>query len=412
MFWGPVPITLNSEEDLDALEATGIYKIKNSITGASNPLHNAQNSILIVFGKESYTADQLEPPTAKFTTRAVTQMMFSSPDSTSTFNVSTTCGSVIYTRVGYASGDTAAISWQEWVAYNRRHRVLTFDMTNDPDGTINLTRDQTDNTHIVVVGNGGRVTITCPLATVAPTGKFQVEAINTKIALSQQDPTVSRWITVPYTSDCWIFEQVTADSTTFLQTSKFKLFKLIGAAYTEVDYSGLCTVGEVFYKQRFKQTSGARYVQYTNYNGIWPDFDVYYRTRVDNAWVYTAYDDAYKASHSCPTGNAGLFTKSRAFVLDGEERQYVYTNNDSPYPRHDYCSLGSHSDWYTIRNRNYCYENVVTVFINLDSLAGDTTSRSARTPGNTAEGEPKYVSDRMLYPVESDGRAWYLIVAS
>ena len=139
---------------------------------------------------------------------------------------------------------------------------------------------------------------------------------------------------------------------------------------------------------------------------------MYYRTRVDNAWVYTAYDAAYKASHTCPTGNAGLYTKQRAFVLDGEERQYVYTNNDSPYPRYDHCSLGTHSDWYTIRNRNYCYENIVTVFINLDSLAGDTTSRSARTPGNTAEGEPKYVSDRMLYPVESDGRAWYLIVAS
>ena len=412
MFWGPVPITLNSEEELDALEATGIYRIKNAITGASNPLHNAQHSILIVFGKENYTADQLEPPTTKFTVRPIVQMMISSPDSTSTFNVAGTCGSVIYTRVGYASGDNAAISWQEWVAYNRRHRVLTFDMTNDPDGTINLSCAQTDNTHIVVVGNGGRVTITCPLADQTPTGKFQIEAINTKISLSQQDPTVPRWITVPYTSACWIFEQVTADSATFLQTSKFKLFKLIGTAYTEVDYSGLCSVGEVFYKQRFKQTSGEKYSAYTNYNGIWPDFDVYYRTRVNNAWVYTAYDAAYKASHACPTGNAGLYTKQRAFVLDGEERAYMYTNNDSPYPRHDSCALGVHADWYTIRDRNYCYENIVSVFINLDNIAGDTTSRSAHTPGNTAEGEPKYVSDRMLYPVESDGRAWYLIVAS
>ena len=412
MFWGPVPITLNSEEDLDALETTGIYRIKNSITGAGNPLHNAQHSILIVFGKESYTADQLEPPTTKFTIRPIVQMMISSPDSTSTFNVTNTVGSVIYTRVGYASSETAQLSWQEWVAYNRRHRVITFDMTNDPDGKIDLKPGHTDNTHIVVVGNGGTITVTCPIAGSCPTGKFQLEAINTKISLSQQDPTVSRWVAIPSSPDYWEFEQVTADSTTFLQTSKFKLFKLIGSAYTEVDYSGLCTVGEVFYKQRFRQTSGEKYSAYTNYNGIWPDFDVYYRTLVDNAWVYTVYTAEYKAANPCPTGSAGLYTKQRACTIDGVEYTYQYINDDSPFPRNDSCSLGTHSDWYTIRNRTYCRENIVSVYIKLESLAGDTTLRSATTPGNTAEGDPKFVSDRMLYPVESDGRAWYLIVAS
>ena len=99
-------------------------------------------------------------------------------------------------------------------------------------------------------------------------------------------------------------------------------------------------------------------------------------------------------------------------MIDGVSRDYNYTNTDSPYPRHDAASLGTHSDWYTRRGRSYVYNDLTFVSILLESLSGDASLRSDKTPENTAEGEPRFVSDRMLYPLESDGRAWYLIVAS
>ena len=411
MFWGPVPITIRTDEELDALETTGIYRLTTNITGATNPLHMAKNSILIVFGKESYNADQLEPPTKTFSSRNIIQMMFSAPASSSAFNVAAH-DSVIYTRLGTASGDTAAISWQDWVAYNRRHRVITYDMRSNASGRIDLSPKETDNTHIVVVGNGETITVGCPDAHNLPHGKFQLEAVNTKILLIQQDPMICRWKTLPPTTAYWTFEAVTATSTDFLQLDSFKYFIKTGSTYTECDYNAAVTVGTTLYKQRFLQSAGDKYASYTNYDGVWPDFDVYYREGVAGSYTYIKYTDAYKAANPCPTGAAGLYTKQRSVVIDGTEYPYYYTNDDSPYPRSDAASLGTHTDWYTIRNRTYCYDKIDAISITLDSLAGDSTQRAAAVPGNTAEGERKFVSDRMLYPLESDGRAWYLIVAS
>lgn len=413
LFWGAIPITIKSEAELNALEKTGVYHITNAVTAAENPLHNAGNSLLIVFGPEYYSAEQLEPPTkqvADFNPRYVTQIMFSAPASTSTYNVRCP-DAAIYTRTGHSEAATAPISWQDWVAYDRKHRVLTFDMTSDPSGVIQITDKDVDNTHIVIVGNAGTIRVVCPDPHDHPHGKFQLEAINTKINLVQVDPTVNRWKVIPNTTDCWFFDAVTATSTTFVKDSVFKFFRLVSGKYVECDYTASVTVGTTLYKQRFKQES-SNYSAYVNYNGVWPEFEVYYRQKSGSTYTYIAYTAEYKATHSCPTGDAGLYTKARAYVKDGVAYDYNYTNTDSPYPRHDAASMGTHADWYTRRGRSYVINDPTFVSILLESLSGDASLRSDKTPENTAEGEPKFVSDRMLYPLESDGRAWYLIVAS
>ena len=414
LFWGPIPVKLDSDESMDELTNTGIYYVTQATVNCSKPVANSAHSIIMVFASERYVAEQLEPPANGASTfyGTIHQVMFAA--TTTAAHTNTEQGrQSIYWRHGYRTSPTAKVTWVEWSCTMPQHRVKIIDCTN---GRTMVTLDHDDlayeNMHYVIVGNGADlITVTLPQAFIYPHATFQIEAVNAKIRLVQQDPTAMPIEMIADTAAFWNFEAVTATTTSLWSSDNFRYFTKSGATYVEVSYTASSVVGTTYYRQKFKSEATTKYNQVVFYSETaWPAYQLYERTTT--ATGETEFVPVDMSSGS-PTIGKLYYAKTYSFLLNSTDEvgtAYCFTYEKSPYPYLNLSTPNTEPAGYALRDRKYCYQANTdqVVSIDLNSVTGDTT----RSPAYGTDAAKRYISDRMLYPIESDGRAWYLIVAS